>query len=530
MRIVHLLPLAMCLVLASCNGGTGLPDTDNPTPPQPEPEAVEAHFIGADGKESTSLSVPSTGEAVKVTLSSTGSWYLASDDSWLQAQPIIGDEGRTEVTISAKAPNTSQTTLKTSLRVHQNSNLRVCTSLSVDQEPFIGSDAIKFPTDPGTSLASGGSTTVNFHCDEEWRIESISPWLTVTPQSGPAGDIELTITTDANTSYSDRAGIFWIRTASRENGVLVNQHANIFSRRHIRTTKVKHSFAVTYGNGFNMTEIAILLPYPETNEYQVISDSQINSAEIMTSDTGVKYLMCHKKSNFPASGKEFISHTYTVDYYTRTTAFGLITEPSLPYDTSTPEYKRYTSVCMGEDDGRWGAMIDPENPTIAGWADALWSKSKGNHVDYAKLCYDWVTSHFTYGIYYENNTIEDILKRMSGDCGNQTAIWLSLVRAKGIPARPVVMISPIGTRQDDMGHHVCGEYYLAGYGWIPMDPTGFYVGLFPDDNFIVQNRDFSFNYTVGSETFNCALLQGVWWLVFGYGNGTLEGEEIFKEI
>lgn len=530
MRIVHLLPLAMCLMLAACSGGTELPEPDDPTPPQPEPESVEVHFLGADGKEITSLSVPSSGESVKVTVSSTGAWYVVADDGWLQAQPSSGDEGRTEVSLFAKSPNITQSTLKTSLRAHQSKNLLTCASLPVDQEPFISSDIIKFPPDPGTSFASGGSTTVAFHCDEDWHIESVSRWLTVSPQSGSAGDYELTITTDENTASSDRGGVFWVRTASGKNGVLVKQHCDVFRLKHIRTTKVKHSFVVTYGNGFNMTEIAILLPYPETNEYQVISDSKVSSAQIMTSDTGIKYLMCHKKSNFPGSGKEFISHTYTVDYYTRTTAFAQITEPSLPYDTTTPEYKRYTSVCTGESDGKWGSMIDPENPTIAGWADNLWSKSKGNHVEYAKLCYDWVTSHFTYGIYFSDNTIEDILKRMSGDCGNQTAIWLSLVRAKGIPARPVVMISPIGTRQNEMGHHVCGEYYLAGYGWIPMDPTGFYVGLFPDDNFIVQNRDFSFNYTVGSETLNCALLQGVWWLVWGYGNGTLEGEEIFEEI
>ena len=188
MCMIHRWSLVLCLMLAACSGGTELQEPDDPTPPQPEPESVEVHFLGADGKEITSLSVPSSGESVKVTVSSTGAWYVVADDGWLQAQPSSGDEGRTEVSLFAKSPNITQSTLKTSLRAHQSKNLLTCASLPVDQEPFISSDIIKSPPDPGTSFASGGSTTVAFHCDEDWHIESVSRWLTVSPQSGSAGD------------------------------------------------------------------------------------------------------------------------------------------------------------------------------------------------------------------------------------------------------------------------------------------------------------------------------------------------------
>lgn len=523
------IPLALCLLLCSC-GGTVVPEPDDHPQPEPEKEAVEVHFLGADGQEITSLSLPGSGAAVSVTVSGTGAWRLECDDSWLQVRPAYGGEGQTEVSVSASAPNTSPASMITVLKAVQGIDGKACSSLEVEQEPFVVSKNIVFPPDPAVVFAAGGSTTVSFECASEWQAESLSPWLTVSPASGPAGLNEITFTTAANTQITDRIGIVYIHTASGYEGVLVRQHCEIFRRKHIRTTRVKHALTVKHGNGFRMSEIAILLPYPETNEYQVISDSQVSSGKIITSDTGVKYLMYHRTSNFPASGKEFISHTYTVDYYTRTTAFWQITEPALPFDTSTPEYKRYTDVCMGEEDGVMGEMIDPYNPKIAVWADNLWAKAGGSYVEYAKLCYDWVTSKFRYEIFYSHNTINDILNRMAGDCGNQTSIWISLVRAKGIPARPVVMISPIGSRQDEMGHHVCGEYYLAGYGWIPIDPTGFYVGLFPDDNFIVQNRDFSFDFTVGSETFNCPLLQSVWWLVWGDGNGLLDGTETFTEL
>ena len=130
---------------------------------------------------------------------------------------------------------------------------------------------------------------------------------------------------------------------------------------------------------------------------------------------------------------------------------------------------------------------------------------------------------FTYGIYDGDNSVNAIIERMSGDCGNQHAIWLSLMRAKGVPARPLVMYSP-----DDFTH-VRAEFCVAGYGWIPVDVTyhqggGDYFGRFTDDNLVVMNHEFAFKATAGTDKFNIGLLQVVAWWFWCSGPVNADGE------
>ena len=61
---------------------------------------------------------------------------------------------------------------------------------------------------------------------------------------------------------------------------------------------------------------------------------------------------------------------------------------------------------------------------------------------------------------------------------------MSLLRAKGIPARHVVMVH---AQKDEF--HVRAEFFLPSYGWIPADPTwgNEYFGVF-EGNYIVVTQ------------------------------------------
>jgi hypothetical protein len=223
----------------------------------------------------------------------------------------------------------------------------------------------------------------------------------------------------------------------------------------------------------------------------------------------------------PQQGSIEIEHTYTVDFQYLETDFSKIIHRDLPYDTESALYKRYTSRCTADAGYQ---MIDPAHPWVVSQAESLWSQSGGDPVEYARLCYEKVASAFSYGIYDGDNSVDEILDRMSGDCGNQHAVWLSLMRCKGIPARPVVMNSP-----DDFTH-VRGEFCVAGYGWIPVDVTyhqggGDYFGKFTNDHLVVMNRDFSFKpLPVGGESFHINLHQVVTWWYWYYGSGQVTGD------
>ncbi len=55
-----------------------------------------------------------------------------------------------------------------------------------------------------------------------------------------------------------------------------------------------------------------------------------------------------------------------------------------------------------------------------------------------------------------------------GDCGTQSMYFAALCRSIGIPARAVGGYQMI---QGFAGTHFWAEYYLEGYGWVPVDVT-----------------------------------------------------------
>ncbi len=75
----------------------------------------------------------------------------------------------------------------------------------------------------------------------------------------------------------------------------------------------------------------------------------------------------------------------------------------------------------------------------------------------------------------------EVLRRKEGDCNEHTALYVSLARAAGVPAR--IAAGLVYTDQIDgrpaFYYHAWPEVYLGGTTpWVPLDPT---FGQFPAD-------------------------------------------------
>ena len=108
----------------------------------------------------------------------------------------------------------------------------------------------------------------------------------------------------------------------------------------------------------------------------------------------------------------------------------------------------------------------------------------------------------------EYSTISNIsdyaLHAGHADCGQQTLLFMALLRLNGIPARwqSGMMFADDGTQQTYWNLHDWGQLYIAPYGWMPMDVTfgrlddadpavaGFYLGGL-DGYRIAFNDDYS---------------------------------------
>jgi transglutaminase-like putative cysteine protease len=92
----------------------------------------------------------------------------------------------------------------------------------------------------------------------------------------------------------------------------------------------------------------------------------------------------------------------------------------------------------------------------------------------ACLIYDWVAEHMTYRSVDGLVGARFALANGYGECGDYAALFCALLRAVGVPARPVVGFWARSGQQthrsDTLPYHVWAEFYLPGYGWVPADP------------------------------------------------------------
>lgn len=152
----------------------------------------------------------------------------------------------------------------------------------------------------------------------------------------------------------------------------------------------------------------------------------------------------------------------------------------------------------------------------------------------AKAIYDWVVDNAIYDPALPGCGSGDIRKQMiSGEYGGKSAdingLFVAVCRAVGIPARCVYglrigssrLFRSLGTTSEEAtrSQHVRAEFYIPGYGWIPVDPSDVRRAIALEG---LRDRDSNLNALK-------KVLFGVWemnWIAFNLGNDiTLPGKQ-----
>jgi tetratricopeptide (TPR) repeat protein len=121
--------------------------------------------------------------------------------------------------------------------------------------------------------------------------------------------------------------------------------------------------------------------------------------------------------------------------------------------------------------------IDPKSPVL----QKVVANLKGT--DTKATLYnllDWQNKNITYKLKNEAideldfKSVDEIVKRGNAECRGHALLFTGLCRAAGIPARPIwgiVRLPPGADRKlGDIVSHNWVEVYIAGAGWIPVDP------------------------------------------------------------
>lgn len=523
--------IILMAVLSSCTEGE-VPQT--PAPPsasEEEPPAVQAsiRLTDSSGNSLSSFSFGGCASDTTFFLESTVDWKVKDLPSWLSLSALNGAAGRFELKLSSSANLTASERKYIITFVGSSSGSRL-SQLTVSQEMKLPDfEVSSIPDDPKTAFASGGSTTVSFMAQGHWTATSDSPWLVVSPESGEGGgNVILTLTAKPNQGISDRTGYVVITSDEGDAGVSITQRQNPFIKTPFISGTYRNSAKLTYGNKNAIDRVEVVFPYIESNEYQSVVTTSMTPGSYLTSTTpgGVKYMRKVLRGSFPESGSEIVYQTITCTVYNVRTDFTKIKDDNMPYDKESDEYKRFTSAYKNSA-GIY--TVNPNHSEISRIADRLWEEAGGNRINYALKCYEYVADNIEYA-YAVTSSIDKIMHDKKGDCGNQHSVWISLLRNKGIPARPILMVSPL---HEDWTH-MRAEFYIPGYGWIPVDVTEHqangnnFFGVYSGE-LVVMNRDMCFNIEGVSDSI-CELLQIVAWWYYLKRDTNVDLEISFREF
>lgn len=137
------------------------------------------------------------------------------------------------------------------------------------------------------------------------------------------------------------------------------------------------------------------------------------------------------------------------------------------YDTTDPEYILYT---------RSERNIEV-NDAIRNKAREIIGSETNPHKQ-AQMIYEHIITTYPYSL-VPHMSLEAKTPKVAesthmfttghGDCGTQSMLFSAFCRSLGIPARATGGYQMI--LQDAPSEHFWAEYYLPGYGWVPVDPT-----------------------------------------------------------
>lgn len=122
-----------------------------------------------------------------------------------------------------------------------------------------------------------------------------------------------------------------------------------------------------------------------------------------------------------------------------------------------------------------GSQFTPTDGKIKELAIKI-TKGKKDIKDKAMAVYNWVVENTVRDPDIKGcgtGDIERILAEKTGKCADISGVYVSIARAAGVPAREVWGLRLGKKPEEDMtgGHHCWAEFYMPGYGWIPVDPA-----------------------------------------------------------
>jgi transglutaminase-like putative cysteine protease len=212
------------------------------------------------------------------------------------------------------------------------------------------------------------------------------------------------------------------------------------------------------------SRLEIWLPYPQSDEHQQVKNVHLAAPvpfEVAT-DPASGNRMAHLAIDKPQGPVE-IGLTFVVE------RAEYVRKDFPPAGGERPAYPR--------DVARW---LEPDRlvPLDARIRKLAAEVTAGRKTDLEKVraIYDYVVQTMSYdksGTGWGNGDIYWACDAKRGNCTDFHALFIGLARAVGVPAKFEIgfPLPPERGQGEVAGYHCWAEFYLRGYGWVPVDAS-----------------------------------------------------------
>ncbi len=210
-------------------------------------------------------------------------------------------------------------------------------------------------------------------------------------------------------------------------------------------------------------EVKLWIPYPISSEYQTISDINIKgnyteSGVYTDKKFQTAILYARWKPGIKTRKLIFQFHARRIEVIRRNF-------PASEPCWNPADFKMWLSP----------TSMEPINGPVKQLVDKI-TKGKTGVLSKAKAIYDWICEN----MYRDPDTIGcgrgnvlKLLQKPGGKCTDIHSVFVALCRAAGVPAREIFGIRMGKKPVVDITkwEHCWAEFYLPGYGWVPVDPA-----------------------------------------------------------
>lgn len=183
-----------------------------------------------------------------------------------------------------------------------------------------------------------------------------------------------------------------------------------------------------------------------------------------TTGTGADLGLAYLEIPLAEVNGSFLNVTATFRFVQHDQRFTIDPARVKPYNTTSPEYQKYTAsgkniVITPEMKKKAQEIVGNETNPYREAQKIYWYIM--DTLPYSHAPHIWLDTPGTSESQY-------VLDTGIGDCGSQSMYFAALCRSLGIPARAVGGYQIVPGSE---GTHFWAEYYLEGYGWVPVDVT-----------------------------------------------------------